>query len=168
MFSYWICYSGTRDQLQSQIDTHRNFFVKTVNIQAMLQSKNNVFQNMIKHTEGKEGIDVREVKERMAKLNDVVATTIDSSKQTEKRLNEALKAWTDYLNLQAKVMKWIQDAQILIAVKHIESKENVETHKAFFIENNDALMNEFVQAAKYLEAFIDAEEKKNLSASILR
>ena len=63
------------------------------------------------------------IKERMAKLNNVVATTIDNSKQTEKRLHEALKAWTDYLNLQTKVMKWIQDAQILIAVKHIESKE---------------------------------------------
>ena len=27
---------GTRDQLQSQIDTHRNFFVKTVNMQVLV------------------------------------------------------------------------------------------------------------------------------------
>ena len=65
-------------------------------------------------------------------------------------------------------MKWIQDAQILIAVKHIESKENVETHKAFFIPNNDKLMEAFVQAAQDLEAFLPAGEKQQLTGNILR
>ena len=54
-------------------------------------------------------------------------------------------------------MKWIQDAQILIAVKHIESKENVETHKDFFIANNDKLMQDFVQSAQvtsYLSMYL--------------
>ena len=50
-------------------------------------------------------------------------------------------------------MKWIQDAQILIAVKHIESKENVETHKGFFIANNDKLMQDFVQSAQVSQFF---------------
>ena len=52
-------------------------------------------------------------------------------------------------------MKWIQEAQILIAVKNIESKENVETHKAFFIIKNDEIMETFVKGAQDLEHFIN-------------
>ena len=159
---------GNREQLQHQLDTHRNFFVKTVNMQAMLQSKNNVFQSMLKNTEGKEGIDVSDLKTRMGKLNEVFASTIDDSRQLELKLQEALKSWGRFLDQQTKVMKWIQDAQILIAVKHIESKENVETHKAFFIENNDKLMQEFVNAAQDLEKFILEAEKVQLSGNISR
>ena len=67
------------------------------------------------------------------------------------------RCWASFLDGQAKVMKWIQDAQILIAVKHIESKENVETHKDFFIANNDKLMQDFVQSAQvtgYLSMYL--------------
>ena len=95
---------GTREQLQQQLDQHRAFFVKTVNMQAMLQSKNNVLQSMVKNTEGKEGIDLTDISARMAQLNDVFATTIDSSRQTEQKLQEALKAWNIFLDQQTKVM----------------------------------------------------------------
>ena len=69
----------------------------------MLQSKNNVLQSMVKNTEGKEGIDLTNINARMAQLNDVFSTTIDSSKATEQRLQEALKAWNIFLEQQTKV-----------------------------------------------------------------
>ena len=134
----------------------------------MLQSKNNVFQSMLKNTEGKEGIDIVDLKTRMSKLNERFANTVDTSKQVELRLNDALKSWTRFQEGQNRVMKWIQEAQILIAVKHIESKENVETHKAFFVKNNDAIMQEFVQAAQDLEAFMASGEKEQLVSNIKR
>ena len=45
---------SSREQLQIELEQHKNYFVKTVNMQAMLQSKNNVFQSMVKNVEGKE------------------------------------------------------------------------------------------------------------------
>ena len=159
---------GSREELQNELEQHKTYFVKTVNMQAMLQSKNNVFQSMIKNVEGKEGIDISDLKTRMNTLNDKFAETIDSSKQVEIRLNDALKSWTSFLDGQNKVMKWIQEAQILIAVKHIESKENVETHKAFFVKNNDQIMQEFVQAAQDLKSFMADNEKDQLSSNINR
>ena len=160
--------TGSKDHLFSELEQHRGYFNKTINIQAMLQSKNNVFQSMLKNTEGKEGIDIVDLKTRMRKLNERFANTVDTSKQVELRLNDALKSWTRFQEGQNRVMKWIQEAQILIAVKHIESKENVETHKAFFVKNNDAIMQEFVQAAQDLEAFMASGEKEQLVSNIKR
>ena len=57
----------------------------------MLQSKNNVFQSMVKSTEGKEGIDLSDLRARMSRLNEVFAATIDNSKATEQRITEALR-----------------------------------------------------------------------------
>ena len=160
--------TGSKDHLFTELEQHRGYFNKTINIQAMLQSKNNVFQSMLKNTEGKEGIDIVDLRTRMNKLNERFANTVDTSKQVEQRLNDALKCWTRFQEGQNRVMKWIQEAQILIAVKHIESKENVETHKAFFVKNNDAIMQEFVQAAQDLEAFMAAGEKEQLVSNIKR
>ena len=160
--------TGSKDHLFSELEQHRGYFNKTINIQAMLQSKNNVFQSMLKNTEGKEGIDIVDLRTRMGKLNERFANTVDTSKQVELRLNDALKSWTRFQEGQNRVMKWIQEAQILIAVKHIESKENVETHKAFFVKNNDAIMQEFVQAAQDLEAFMASGEKEQLVSNIKR
>ena len=137
-------------------------------MQAMLQSKNNVFQSMVKNVEGKEGMDIADLKMRMNVLNEKFSSTIDASKQTEMRLNDFLKSWSLFLEGQNKVMKGIQEAQILIAVKHIESKENVETHKAFFVKNNDKIMQDFVQAAQDLESFMADNEKDQLSSNIKR
>ena len=137
-------------------------------MQAMLQSRNNVFQSMVKNVEGKEGMDIADLKMRMNVLNEKFSSTIDASKQTEMRLNDALKSWSLFLEGQNKVMKGIQEAQILIAVKHIESKENVETHKAFFVKNNDFIMQDFVQAAQDLESFMADNEKDQLSSNIKR
>ena len=160
--------TGSKDHLMGELEQHRNYFNKTINIQAMLQSKNNVFQSMVKNTEGKEGIDIIELRSRMDRLNERFANTIDTSKQVELRLNDALKCWLRFQEGQNRVMKWIQEAQILIAVKHIESKENVETHKAFFVKNNDQIMEEFVQAAQDLEAFMAPGEKEQLVNNIKR
>ena len=161
---------GNREQLQGQLETHRTFFVKTVNMQAMLQSKNNVFQSMVKNTEGKEGIDLTHLRGRMAALNETFAETIDRSRQTEAKLQAALKCWTKFLDCQARVMKWIQEAQLLIAVKHIESKESVEMHKAFFfnIETNEQLMAAFVASAQDLRPYIATSEQAQLAANIGR
>ena len=79
-------------------------------MQAMLQSKNNVFQSMVKNVEGKEGMDIADLKMRMNVLNEKFSSTIDASKQTEMRLNDALKSWSLFLEGQNKVMKWIQEA----------------------------------------------------------
>ena len=160
--------TGSKDHLFTELEQHRGYFNKTINIQAMLQSKNNVFQSMLKNTEGKEGIDIIDLRSRMNKLNERFANTVDTSKQVELRLNDAVKCWTRFQEGQNRVMKWIQEAQILIAVKHIESKENVETHKAFFVKNNDAIMQEFVQAAQDLEAFMAVGEKEQLVSNIKR
>ena len=160
--------TGSKDHLFTELEQHRGYFNKTINIQAMLQSKNNVFQSMLKNTEGKEGIDIVDLRARMNKLNERFANTVDTSKQVELRLNDAVKCWTRFQEGQNRVMKWIQEAQILIAVKHIESKENVETHKAFFVKNNDAIMQEFVQAAQDLEAFMAVGEKEQLVSNIKR
>ena len=78
---------GSREQLQAKLENHKNYFVKTVNMQAMLQSKNNVFMSMVKNTEGKEGIDLSDLKERMNTMNEKFAATIDQSKQTELKLD---------------------------------------------------------------------------------
>ena len=163
-----IIVMGGREHLQNELDKHRNYFVKTLNMQAMLQSKNNVFQTMLKNIDGKEGIDISPVKVKMTNLNERFADTIDSSKQIEARLNEAIKCWTNFLEGQNKVMKWIQEAQILIAVKHIESKENVETHKEFFVSNNDKIMQDFVQASQDLGIYLADHEKAQFSGNIRR
>ena len=50
----------------------------------------------------------------------------------------------------------------------IESKENVETHKAFFVQNNDKIMQDFVQSSQDLEHYLEYNEKEQLSGNIRR
>ena len=160
--------TGGREKIQREIEMHKEFFVKTVNMQAMLQGKNNVFQTMLKNVDCKEEIDVTALKQRMEKLNENFAETVDASKQMELRLNDAGRCWTEFLEGQNKVMKWIQEAQILIAVKHIESKQNVESHKMFFVQNNDEVMQSFVQASQDLQKYLSPGEQEQLQANMKR
>ena len=153
---------GTQEQLQIEYDKHKPFLSKTVNMQAMVQSKNNVFQSILKNTEGKEGIDTSEIINLMKNLNDRFDRCLTSVRQFEQCLTGGIRGWNDFMDAQKAVIAWVQEAQNLISVKHIDSQENVQIHKAFFNRNNDDIIANYLKTAQQLETHMNAKDRETM------
>lgn len=152
--------AGTQEELQQELARHRPFLSKTVGMQAMLQSKNNVFQSILKNTEGKEGIDCAAITARMGALNARFEGCLTKLRGLEQSLSGGVGAWGAFHQAEKDVETWISEAESLIHARHVESKDGVEMHRIFFDRNVDHVMETLVKADQALQERLQAKEDK--------
>ncbi len=99
---------GDLEQMQAEYDRHRPFLSKTVNMQAMAQSKNNVFQSVLKNTEGKEGVDNSDVVARMQVLNDRFEQSLKNVKELDQKMLGGIQSWERFLAAEKAAQAWLQ------------------------------------------------------------
>ncbi len=157
---------GTQDEMRTEYDRHKPFLSKTINMQALVQSKNNVFQSVLNNTEGKEGIDNGNIVRRMNAVNDKFEEKLATIRELDQSMLGGIKAWDVFLEAEKAIVTWIQEAEAMISVKHIESKDNVESHKTFFGRNNDHLIDDYAQTAEALKPYISEADKANLEEQV--
>lgn len=160
--------TGNKDHVHEQLNRHRNFFSRTLYYKSMLESKNKVFQTLLKSVSRDKSIDTTESVERMKQLNDRFAYVVQNSQQWENRLQEAVRCWHNYKESERVVSEWLNQADILLSEKHIDSKQAIDTQKMFFENINDRWMNELVQTAQDLLKSLPAVEHKQIVDTIER
>ncbi len=159
-------HGGTQDEMRVEYDKHKPFLSKTINMQALVQSKNNVFQGILKNTEGKEGIDNSSIVQRMNTINGKFNEKLAAIRELDQSMLGGIKAWDSFLEAEKAIVAWIQEAEGMIAVKSIDSKENVEFHKHFFDKDNSHLLENYLLAAGELKPFISEADKANLEGQV--
>ena len=82
-----------KERIAEELERRRAFLSKTVGMQAAVQSKNNVFQSILKNAEGKEGIDCGIVAERMEFINDRFGKSLSIVKGYEEGLLGRIRDW---------------------------------------------------------------------------
>lgn len=159
---------GGKDQVHEQLNKHRNFFSRTLYYKSMLESKNKVFQTLLKSVSSDKSIDTTEAVQRMKQLNERFAYVVQNSQQWENRLQEAVRCWHNFKESERVVSEWLNQAEILLSDRHIDSKQAIETQKMFFENINERWMNDLVQTAQDLIKSLPAGEHKSIIDAVER
>ncbi len=157
---------GTQEEMRTEYDKHKPFLSKTVSMQALVQSKNNVFQGILKNTEGKEGVDSGGIVRRMAELNSKFEERLATIRELDQSMLGGIKSWDGFLEAEKAVVGWIQEAEAMIGAKHVDCKDSVESHKAFFEKDNDCLMNGYSGAAEALKPHLSEQDSSKLDDQV--
>lgn len=151
---------GGRDQVNEELNKHRTFFSRTVYYRSMLESKNKVFQNLLRNVTADENVDPTQSQHNMQQLNDRFNYVIQNAQQWEQRLGETLNNWNNYKENESVVCEWLTQAETILIEKHIETKTTIETQKYFFENVNQRWMSNLVDSAQNLLKTLPPPEQK--------
>lgn len=158
--------SGNRDQLQDQLNKHRTFFSRTHFYKSMLESKNNVFQNLLRSVANDKILDTSDIKQRMTQLNDRFNYVTQNADQWEQRLQNADSAYNIFKENERIVTEWIYKAEVFLTERHIESKQLIDERKSFFERVNQQWMNDLVSSGQNLLQTLPIEEQQKVVENV--
>nr|XP_016945201.1 nesprin-1 isoform X29 [Drosophila suzukii] len=158
--------TGGRDAINEQLQKHKTYFSRTVYYRSMLESKNKVFQNLLKAVSADDKIDTASASQQMQQLNERFNYVIQNAQQWEQRLDSAAGGWSNFKDNERVVSEWLTHAESMLVEKHIESKTTIETQKYFFEQVNDRWMNDLVQSAQQLLTTLPAQEQPAVVQSV--
>ncbi|XP_070067953.1 muscle-specific protein 300 kDa isoform X15 [Drosophila takahashii] len=158
--------TGGRDAINEQLLKHKTYFSRTVYYRSMLESKNKVFQNLLKAVSADDKIDTAPATQQMQQLNERFNYVIQNAQQWEQRLDSAAGGWSNFKDNERVVSEWLTQAESMLVEKHIESKTTIETQKYFFEQVNDRWMNDLVQSAQQLLTTLPAQEQPAVVHSV--
>ncbi|CAD6999864.1 unnamed protein product [Ceratitis capitata] len=158
--------SGGRDAISDELNKHKTFFSRTVYYRSMLESKNKVFQNLLKSVAADDNIDTSQTAHNMQQLNERFNYVIQNAEQWEQRLNDASRGWHAFKENERVVSEWLTQAETMLIEKHIESKTIIETQKYFFENVNERWMHNLVESAQDLLKTLPAQEQKPVVDSV--
>ena len=155
-----------KERIAEELERRRAFLSKTVGMQAAVQSKNNVFQSILKNAEGNDGIDCAAARERMDYINRRFGEALSKVKSFEEALLGRIRDWDRFEESRRAVASWVQEAQALLAASHVETEGDVERHKAFFLRDSEPALQEMLSCAAALEGTLT--DKRELSDEVRR
>ncbi|XP_044734627.1 nesprin-1 [Chrysoperla carnea] len=157
-----------KDAVQSQLERHKTFFSRTLYYKSMLDSKNKVFNSIIKSVDNNAEIDTSEEQLKMKELNERFAYVSQNAHTWEQKLQEAVRCWHNFRENERLISDWLGKAESLISEKHIDSKQAVETHKIFFERVNEKWIHDLSQAAQDLKNCLPTDQQKQITKSVER
>lgn len=152
--------AGGRENIHEQLNKHRTFFSRTVYYKSMVESKNKVFQNLLKSVAPEKTIDTTECAKQMKQLNDRFNYVTNNAQQWETRLTDAEKCWYTFKETERTITEWIYQSEIYLTERHVESRQSLETRKTFFENVNERWMNDLVKTGQDLLNTLPAEDHK--------
>ncbi|XP_037820489.1 nesprin-1-like, partial [Lucilia sericata] len=158
--------SGGRDKVNEELNKHKTFFSRTVYYRSMLESKNKVFQNLLRNVTADENIDPTQAQHNMQQMNDRFNYVIQNAQQWEQRLGETLNNWNNFKDNERVVSEWLTQAETILIEKHIETKTTIETQKYFFENVNQRWMSNLVESAQNLLKTLPPPEQKPVVDSV--
>lgn len=158
--------TGDRDHLQGQLDKHRGFFSRTLFYRSMVESKNNVFQNLLKSVATDKILDTSDTQQKMKQLNDRFNYVSKNAEQWEQRLSTTDNCWDQFRENERIVTEWIYKAEVYLIERHIESKKVIEDRKTFFESVNERWMDDLVTSGQNLLQTLPLEEQQKVVESV--
>lgn len=158
--------TANRDKLQEQLDKHRAFFSRTLYYQSMVESKNNVLQNLQKLSSNENVLDVSDTQQKMSQLNDRFNYVTQNAQQWEQRLRDADICWNAFREDERIVSDWIYKAEVFLTERHIQSYKMIEERKTFFENINNDSMNNLLSSGQNLLKTIPMEEQQKVVENV--
>lgn len=156
---------GSREQVQNQLDRHKQFFTRSLYYSSMLESKNKVLRNIIKSID-QSNIDVAEITAKMERLNDRFNYVTQNANIWEQKLQDTLRSWHNFNECERIISNWLTNAENYFAEKHIDNKHTVEIHKNFFERVNERWIHDLLQSAQDLCSFLPKDQHKPILMSV--
>ncbi|XP_039285327.1 nesprin-1-like [Nilaparvata lugens] len=154
-----------KEAVQATLEKHKAFFSRMLYYKSMLESKNKIFQSIIKSVDHSEGIDTEEFLSKMASLNDRFARVAHQANIAEQKLQEAIRCWHNYREIERVIIDWLQTAEKLMAERQIDSKQTIENHKSFFEHVNDRWIIDLENTAQDLKNCLPPEHQHPINES---
>lgn len=152
--------NGGRENIHEQLNKHRTFFSRTLYYKSMLESKNKVFQNLLKSVSADKTIDTTECARQMKLLNDRFNYVTDNSQQWENRLQDAERSWHNFKETERTITEWLYQSEIYLTERHVDSRQTLEIRKTFYENINQTWMNDLVKSGQDLLNIIPPEDHK--------
>lgn len=156
---------GSREQVQNQLDRHKQFFTRSLYYSSMLESKNKILRNIIKSID-QSNIDVAEITAKMDRLNDRFNYVTQNANVWEQKLQDTLRSWHNFNECERVISNWLTNAENYFAEKHIDNKHTVEIHKNFFERVNERWIHDLLQSAQDLCSFLPKDQHKPIMMSV--
>lgn len=156
---------GSREQVQNQLDRHKQFFTRSLYYSSMLESKNKILRNIIKSID-QSNIDVAEITAKMERLNDRFNYVTQNANIWEQKLQDTLRSWHNFNECERVISNWLTNAENYFAEKHIDNKHTVEIHKNFFERVNERWIHDLLQSAQDLCSFLPKDQHKPIMMSV--
>ncbi|KAF5308513.1 hypothetical protein FQR65_LT06178 [Abscondita terminalis] len=159
---------GGKENLNTQLEKHKQFFIRTFYYQSMLESKNKVLKTIEKAVDQHSNPDILEMKDKMQKLNDRFEYVIKNSHLWEQKLQEGICCWYNFSECERVISSWLSKAEQLITEKHIDTRKAVEFHKTFFESVNERWIHDLVQTSQDLKNYLPNDQQKPITQSVER
>lgn len=153
-------HAANRNKLQEQLHNHRTFFARAPYYRSMIESKNNVLQNVLKINTTQNVLDVSDTQQKMSQINDRFNYVIQNSQQWEERLQDADNCWNLFRDDERNVSEWIYKAEVFLTERHIPSSKMVEERRIFFENVNTEIMNKLLMSGQNLLKTLPMEEQQ--------
>lgn len=157
-----------KDAVQNQLEKHKTFFSRLLYYKSMLDSKNKVFNNIIKSVASNTEIDTTAEHQKMKELNERFAYVSQNAQTWEQKLTEAIRCWHNFRECERLITDWLGKAENLVSEKHIDNKQAVETHKVFFERVNEKWIHDLQQTSQDLKKCLPADQQTSITKSVER
>lgn len=153
--------SGGPEAVNDRLNKQKFFFSKTLYYKSMLESKNKVFQNLLKFINTENNIDFTETESNMKRLNDRFDYVVDSSQKWENTLSNALRNWQNYHESDRKVHEIINQAHYYLNENTPIDVEQALVKQNLFFENlNENWMHALEKSVQELLKYVPGEEQQ--------
>lgn len=156
---------GSREQVQDQLEKHRDFFERSLYYRSMLDGKNKVLRNIVKSVD-QSNVNIAEITLKMNQLNDRFNYVTQNAGIWEQKLQETLNCWHNFNDCERVISNWLTNAEKLFAEKHIDNKNSVEVHKNFFEKVNERWIHDLIQSAQDLCRLLPKDQHKPILMSV--
>lgn len=158
--------TGDKDNIQNQLDVHKQFFTRSLYYKTMLDSKNKVLKNIVKSVDKSGNVDVAETNKKMDQLNDRFNYVTQNAQVWEQKSQEIIRCWYNFTECERIISDWLNKADQLISEKHIDNQQTVEYHKTFFEHVNERWIHDLSQSAEDLCNCLPKDQHKPIINSV--
>ncbi|KAK6636175.1 hypothetical protein RUM43_009828 [Polyplax serrata] len=154
------------NELRDILNKHKQFFGRTLYYRSMLDSKNKVYQNIVKNIDVGGGLVPSEMAANMKEINEKFESTTDLAAHWDQKLTNALHYWEEFLKNKELITDWLDKAENLLKETQVDTKQGIDQRKKFFQQINENTFRNLVMTEKELRNYIPPESQPTLQATV--
>ncbi|KAI5642762.1 spectrin repeat domain-containing protein [Phthorimaea operculella] len=159
-------YETRREVIEERYEIHRSFFSRTTYYRSMLESKNKVFQSIVRAADQQRSADVTPQLHHMQQLNERFAHVTSEATRREAELQRLVRAWEEFETKKRAVEEWASRAEALLADNRVDSKQAVDFHKRFFQGADERAVAELVRSGRELLELVSEEDRPRIVQTV--
>ncbi|KAB7507502.1 hypothetical protein Anas_01389, partial [Armadillidium nasatum] len=157
---------GSKETIQGQLDKHRVFFSRQLYFKSMLETKNRIYQSLLKTSNGGEYLDMVCLQEEIKQVNERFEEILSTASKWENKMADSIRHWESFIDCEGEVVEWLQSAEKIFQEKTITSKSTLEMQKDFFIDAPEHLLQKVVSSGEELLKYVEEAQKKEIQSAI--